>query len=367
VERRTTFAGAMRRVAAVVALLGGMSLVGACGGGSTRPVSMRLPTMRPASMHAGTAPKAAAAPAGAPGGPAAAMDTFADQRARRPDQAWVAVPVATLWDQPGLVRPVDQPVVQPQPDVRKWLASMDLGQKLNLDYTMATQALMDEPLTVIEVSGKWADVLVEDQTGSVYPDGVEGWIPVSQITYTPPPASADYATVSEPLADAGGLELSYGTRLPVLSSESNGYVVATPYGERVLPSADARTAAPRVSPQAVLQEAEKFLGLPYLWAGTSAYGFDCSGLTYAVYKQFGITLARDAGDQALQGRPVPRDVLQPGDLMFFAWAGQVDHVGIYAGHGTMLQAPETGSQVEIVDIWSSPLAQHYAGARRYFG
>ena len=244
---------------------------------------------------------------------------------------------------------------------------MDVAQKLYLDNAMATQALMGEPLYVIEVSGQWADVLVRDQTGSVYPDGVEGWVPLSQITRTPPPGSGTYATVSQPVADAGGIQLSYGTRLPVLSSTADSYAVATPLGERVLASADARTAVPAISPQAVLKEAEKFVGLPYLWAGTSAYGFDCSGLTYAVYKQFGITLARDAGDQALQGRPVPKDQLRPGDLMFFAWGGQIDHVGMYAGSGMMLHAPETGSRVQLINIWSSPLAANYAGARRYFG
>jgi cell wall-associated NlpC family hydrolase len=279
----------------------------------------------------------------------------------------VSVPVATLWNQPGYARPVDQTVDQARPMVDRWVASMNLAQKLQLDDIMATQALMDERVTVIEVSGPWADVLVQDQTGSVYPDGVEGWMPVSQLSFTPPPATTMYATVSQPLADASGVQLSYGTRLPVRSAGPDGYVVSTPDGERTLRSGDARTAPAGPSPQAVVQEAEKFLGLPYLWAGTSAYGYDCSGLTYAVYKQFGIQLARDAGDQANQGRPVARDQLQPGDLMFFAWGGAIDHVGIYAGNGMMLHAPQTGSKVQLIHIWASSLAGNYAGARRYLG
>lgn len=304
----------------------------------------------------------------APGGPeTAARRMSTNQRTSAAGDAWVAVPVATLWDQPGFTRPIDEAILRPQPDPSRWVSSMNVAQKLYLDNAMATQALMGESLKVVEVSGQWADVLVQDQTGSVYTDGVEGWVPLSQITYTPPTGSSTYATVSQPVADAGGLQLSYGTRLPVMSSTPNSYVVATPYGARVLASSDARTAVPAISPQAVLQEAEKFIGLPYLWAGTSAYGFDCSGLTYAVYKQFGITLARDAGDQALQGRPVPKEQLQPGDLMFFAWGGQIDHVGIYAGNGMMLHAPETGSRVQLINIWTSPLAANYAGARRYFG
>ena len=279
----------------------------------------------------------------------------------------MAVPVATLWNQPGFARPLDAPVLQAEPQVPAWLASMNLGQKLELDDIMATQALMDESLTVIEVSGPWADVLVQGQTGSVYPDGVEGWMPSSQITYQPPPSSTLHATVAVPLADAGGTYLSYGTTLPVLSGGAGQYTVATTYGPRVLPAQDVRTSAMQPDGAAVVAEAEKFLGLPYLWAGTSAYGFDCSGLTYAVYRQFGVTLARDAGDQSQQGTPVAKGQLRPGDLMFFASAGQVHHVGIYAGNGLMLHAPQTGSRVELMRIWSSPLASQYIGARRYLG
>lgn len=364
----------MRRAAAIVALLGGfVSVVGACGPGGARPLSegkavIARPAADPTAANAPAPSPPAANPPSQMAGPAsAARHTFLEQQADRGRQAWVAVPVATLWNQPGFPRHIDQPVVQPAPAVSRWLASMDTAKKLELDDIMATQALLDEPLTVIEISGEWADVLVQDQTGSVYPDGVEGWIPVSQITFDAPPATGTYATVSLPVVDAGGLRLSYGTRLPVLSSEAEGYTVATPYGPRVLTAAQARTAPLDASGDAVVQEAEKFLGLPYLWAGTSGFGYDCSGLTYAVYRQFGVTLARDAGDQASQGRPVAKDQLRPGDLMFFASGGQIHHVGIYAGNGMMLHAPQTGSVVKEIKIWSSSLASEYVGARRYFG
>lgn len=354
----------MRRAAAIVALLGGfVSVVGACGAGGARPESAHKAVIAQPAAN----PPAANPPAHETGPASAARHTFVEQRAHRGRQAWVAVPVATLWNQPGFPRPIDQPVVQPAPAVSRWLASMDTAKKLELDDIMATQALLDEPLTVVEISGEWADVLVQDQTGSVYPDGVEGWVPVSQITFDAPPATGTYATVAQPVIDTGGLELSYGTRLPVLSTVPDGYTVATPYGPRHLTAEQARTAAMAPSGDAVVQQAQKFLGLPYLWAGTSGFGFDCSGLTYAVYRQFGITLARDAGDQASEGRPVARSQLQPGDLMFFASGGQIHHVGIYAGNGIMLHAPQTGSVVKEIKIWSSSLAREYVGARRYFG
>lgn len=349
----------MRRAAAIVALLGGLvSVVGACGGNEARPTAVRqaaTPGPAPVSAEPQTGPKSAV------------RHTYVEQLAGLSRQAWIAVPVATLWNQPGFARPVDQPVVQPVPAVGRWLASMDTAKKLELDDIMATQALLDDPVTVVEISGQWADVLVQHQTGSVYPDGVEGWIPVSQLTFRAPPVTVSYATITSPMADAGGTELSYGTRLPVISSTATTYVLATPLGPRSLATADASTVTMTPSGEAVVREAAKFVGLPYLWAGTSGYGFDCSGLTYAVYRQFGVTLARDAGDQSAEGRPVSRDELQPGDLMFFASQGQVHHVGIYAGNGIMLHAPETGSIVKEIKIWSSPLAREYIGARRYFG
>jgi cell wall-associated NlpC family hydrolase len=282
-----------------------------------------------------------------------------------PRPAWVAVPVATVWTEPGFVRPVDSPVVQDDPQVAGWVASMTLSQKLDLDQRVQTQALLDDPLSVLDLQGNWAHVLVDDQTGSVYKQGIEGWVPRAQITFAPLRPTAVTATVNVPFTKAGGMELSYGTRLPVIGSTTGYEEVATPVGLLQVASRDVSTAPLAPSGSAVLRQAEQFVGLPYLWAGTSAYGFDCSGLTYAVYRQFGVTLARDAGDQAQEGTPVLKQDLRPGDLVFFASGGVVHHVGFYAGSGMMFDAPQTGGRVEMVPLWSSYLASQYAGARRY--
>jgi cell wall-associated NlpC family hydrolase len=100
----------------------------------------------------------------------------------------------------------------------------------------------------------------------------------------------------------------------------------------------------------------------------SAYGFDCSGLTTTIYRQLGITLMRDAADQARQGTPVGRHRLRPGDLVFFStspkWSS-IFHVGMYIGHGTMLAAPHSGAAVGTVPLWHFGLTSDYWGARRY--
>jgi cell wall-associated NlpC family hydrolase len=107
--------------------------------------------------------------------------------------------------------------------------------------------------------------------------------------------------------------------------------------------------------------AKRFLGLPYLWAGASGFGLDCSGLTWLVHRVHGIRIPRDAGPQSRHGTPVTTP--RRGDLMFYALNGVVHHVSMYVGHGRMIHSPSTGRSVEIVS--TSVLAPQYVGARHY--
>ena len=92
--------------------------------------------------------------------------------------------------------------------------------------------------------------------------------------------------------------------------------------------------------QRVVNYAKKYLGVKYVWGGTSPNGFDCSGLVQYVYRQFGIKLNRVAADQAKQGTKVTRAQLRPGDLVFFNTDSRsgIDHVGIYIGNNQFLHA-----------------------------
>jgi len=97
----------------------------------------------------------------------------------------------------------------------------------------------------------------------------------------------------------------------------------------------------------IVATAEAFIGVPYLWGGTSAHGIDCSGLTQRVYFLNGVGLARDADQQALGGRPV--DVARPGDLFFFGAEG-VTHTAIASGERTFIHAPQSGKSVQRGDL-----------------
>jgi cell wall-associated NlpC family hydrolase len=102
---------------------------------------------------------------------------------------------------------------------------------------------------------------------------------------------------------------------------------------------------------AALSFAARQLGTPYVWGGTGAGGFDCSGLAQAAYRTAGIALPRVAELQFEAGPAVPSgSSVEPGDLIFFGGGPTaVDHVGLYVGAGEMIDAPHSGALVRFDD------------------
>jgi hypothetical protein len=120
-------------------------------------------------------------------------------------------------------------------------------------------------------------------------------------------------------------------------------------------STEDATASGSPSGSDVVNEAASFLGVPYVWGGSSPSGFDCSGLVQYVYGQLGVTLPRTSQEQVSVGTPVSSLAdAEPGDLVFFAGSDGTDaspgHVGIYIGNGQMIDAPETGEDVMIQPV-----------------
>ena len=117
---------------------------------------------------------------------------------------------------------------------------------------------------------------------------------------------------------------------------------------------------------AVITYAKQFIGTPYRYGGSSPSGFDCSGFTSYVYKQFGISIQRTASGQLNNGYAVSRGELKPGDLVMFKSYGSkpASHVGIYIGGGEFVHASAPGVGVVIDSLNSSFYSRTYVGARR---
>ena len=125
--------------------------------------------------------------------------------------------------------------------------------------------------------------------------------------------------------------------------------------------------APSVLPEAppakyggVVGIAMQYLGIPYVYGGSTPSGFDCSGFVMYVYAQVGVSLPHNAAAQYGYGTPVDRSQLQPGDLVFFNGLG---HNGIYIGGGSFIHSPHTGDVVKISSL-SGWYDSTWVGARR---
>lgn len=166
----------------------------------------------------------------------------------------------------------------------------------------------------------------------------------------------------------------YGVTLDIYSREDNWYKIGTGNGNTAYISADYVSVRPEdianrgnfTAGHRVVAMAERYLGVPYVYGGSSPSGFDCSGFTSYVYKQLGYTINRTAHAQLSNGIPVSKNELIPGDLVMFKRPGNstVHHVGIYVGDGMMIHAPQTGDVVKYTSITTGYYGNVYYAARR---
>jgi len=147
------------------------------------------------------------------------------------------------------------------------------------------------------------------------------------------------------------------------------------YVDPTTPAAPAETPAPAAAPvstpvhdaaagQAIVDTAMQFLGVPYVWAGTSPSGFDCSGLVYYVYGLHGIKLNRVAQSMYYNGTDVDLNDLQAGDILLFGSSVyNIWHAAIYVGGGTFIHSPHSGEVVRTQGL-SETYGMRLVAARR---
>lgn len=306
-------------------------------------------------------------------------------RLTKGDTAFVDVAAATVWVEPNTGRPIDKPSKTNPVDLDQWNANMQNTETRRwLTGKLETQAVLGSEVEVDQVKGKWAKVVVLDQATPRDERGYPGWVPVDQLTenddFGAMAETKDRAVVTDRKVHLGlrpgddsGMEVSFNTELPVVAESGDDRRVALPDGSRAWLDEDSIDVyAPGEEPAApsgedLVETGERFLGLRYLWAGVSAWGFDCSGFTYTIHRAHGIDIPRDAGDQAEVGQDVAEEDLQAGDLLFFAQpggTGSVHHVGMYIGDGKMIHAPNAEESVSIVDwqVWDEN--NEFSGAKR---
>ncbi|AEH51383.1 C40 family peptidase [Pseudothermotoga thermarum] len=249
---------------------------------------------------------------------------------------------------------------------------------------VVTQARMGELLKLFDEKEGWYLVQMEDNyLGWVYGERI--WIcdekelnkflsnKFALITAKMTPAFASLDGVV-----AFDKQLVQGTLLPILEHDERWSKLLVPGGReiyvksqdiKVFPTRDAAFSEKRDA-QYIIEIAKQYLGLPYLWGGTTAYGFDCSGFTQFCFKMAGYFLRRDADMQFEQGIPImDRKELKPGDLVFFqTYKPGPSHVGIYIGDMKYIHSGSNGVAINSFDPsapdYSQSLDLRYIGARR---
>ena len=180
----------------------------------------------------------------------------------------------------------------------------------------------------------------KEETTPAQPDeSVQEQVPVEPETPSEPQTPAQPETPSEPQAPAE----------PETPSEPQ-----TP-AEPEMPSEPQTPAEPETpeenqsAAQQIVSAAYSFLGIPYVWGGTTTAGFDCSGMVQAAHAAAGISIPRVSWDQGAAGVEVSASEALPGDIVYYGW-----HVGIYIGNGQMIHAPEEGDVVKISTVdWAA--------------
>ncbi|MDX6771127.1 MAG: C39 family peptidase [Elusimicrobiota bacterium] len=258
-----------------------------------------------------------------------------------PRRLTVGVPVADLWSKP----------------VKRDKPTLD-------DAAHLTQLLYGEVVTALEARDDgWVRVRAEEQD-SFLPagawQGYPGWLRAEQLVSAPPPEGDVVVRTRQTLLQRGDdiTPLSVGTRLKRVSESNGASFVRLLDGSLAEVPSDALYVAPS-SPTAasraeIIRAAELFLGTSYYWGGRAGvqpdpkFGVDCSGLVSLAYRIHGRDVPRDSHEQKLKSRPLRREELQSGDLVFLTESDvsdRITHVMIHTGGDGLIESRKSSGRV----------------------
>lgn len=250
--------------------------------------------------------------------------------------------------------------------------TVDLRTQHAFDATVITRLQNGTVLALLERGANWS---------KVFSLGKEGYLPNTTVSFDPNDIPS-YKETAYIIASAANIRegatteseklatLPYKTQVTLLSTREDWYLVraGTTIGYIRCDLISSEEPKDNTFGDQVISVAKKYLGTPYRSGGASPSGFDCSGFTMYICKNFGYSLPHSAsGQMSAIGTSISRADLQAGDLVFFdcnGGSGRANHVGIYAGNGQMIHAPVPGQSVCYASISSGYFSSRFVGARR---
>ena len=250
--------------------------------------------------------------------------------------------------------------------------TVNVGTYLNVRQSNTTASVIVGKLssgakvTVLSSSAGWYRI----SSGAV-----TGWVSGHYLTVDAAVDVTNYLNIRSAGSTAAAItgELYNDTLVTIIDSSSDGWSEVAYYGgtgwvsSQYLKLGNAYISSnPKI--QTVTDTAQRMIGVPYVFAGASTSGFDCSGLTLYAYSKIGVTLPHSAAQQATLGTAVSRANPQPGDLVFFDTDGgnnNITHVGIYIGNNMFVNAESgTMQRVNECSLSNSYWSGAYMTARR---
>ncbi|NLX76319.1 MAG: SH3 domain-containing protein [Clostridiaceae bacterium] len=259
-----------------------------------------------------------------------------------------------------------QPVAETTPPVYKYVNVDLLNVRKGPDSKTDKITMLPKATRVqcLDDGSEWVKIITEDN--------IEGYVYAEYLSDNAPPIYRFVIVNAVNLRKGPGSDtdllgtIPFGSKIQVFEQNNKytrvltrdgveGYIYTEYIGDEVVLASRSSSGQYYNSELAskIIEYAKQFVGVPYVYGGTSSKGFDCSGFTYYVFKKFNIKLPRSAQEYANVGTKVSRENLKPGDILLFdrpSEPNRLGHVGIYLGNNKFIHASSSRGKVSITTL-----------------